>query len=161
MAFFALTLATMGLGAPMTVDVNHDRINDRASAVATLRSGDDRLEFGCTPYEPRRVWWRLRSHRWFRGGDPIDGNIAFRVRFDDHDSQRLTWSVRERTAMLVGRGRVQRFAQWVIGSRQLIVRTRGPERRRYDITFELDGAREAISRALEACGDTFRNRLDR
>ena len=143
----------------MTVDVNRDRLTDRVSAVATLRSGDDRLDVGCTPHEPRRVWVRLRSHRWFRGGDPIDGNISFRYRFDDRRARRLILSVRERTAMLVGRGRVQRFVRELIGARQLIVRAPGPERRRYDIVFEIDGAREAIGQALEACGDPFRNRL--
>lgn len=159
MAAFAMTLAALNLAAPMTVDVAYDRVTDRVSAVATLRSGDDRLDFGCTPYEPRRVWVRLRSHRWFRGGDPIDGNISFRIRFDDRPDRRLRMSVRDRTAMLVGRGRVQHFVRELIGARQLIIRARGPERRRYDLTFEIDGARAAIDRALEACGDPFREQL--
>jgi hypothetical protein len=124
-----------------------------------LRSGDNRLELGCTPHERRRIWVRLRSNRWFQGGDPIDGNISFRSRFDDRPARRWTWSVRERTALLVGRVRVERFVRELVASRQILIRARGPERRRYDLVFEIDGAREAIGQALEACGDRLSNRL--
>ena len=158
MTLLAVTLSALGLAAPMTVEVNRDRLTDQVSAVATLRSGDNRLEVGCTPHARRRIWVRLRSNRWFQGGDPIDGNISFRARFDDRPARRLTWSVRERTAMLVGRVRVERFVRELVAAGDLI-RARGPERRRYDLVFETEGAREAIGQALEACGDRLRNRL--
>jgi hypothetical protein len=159
MTLLAVTLSALSLAPPMTVEVNRDGLTDEVSAVATLRSGDNRLEVGCTPHERRRIWVRLRSSRWFRAGDPIDGNISFRYRFEDRPARRLTWSVRERTAMLVGRGRVERFIRELVGARQILIRAPGPERRRYDLVFAIDGAREAIGQALEACGDGLGNRL--
>ena len=153
-------LAAVNLSAvPMSVDISYDRITDQVQAVATLRSGDDRLEFGCTPYEARRIWVRLRSHHWYREGNAFNGNIAFSFRFDDRPAWRMMWSVRERTAMLVGRGRVVRFVDQLLDARQLIVRAPGPEGRRYDLVFAIAGAREVIGRALEACGDPLHRRL--
>jgi hypothetical protein len=159
MTLLALTLAAMSLGEPMTVEVNRDRLTDRVSAVATLRSGDDRLDVGCTPDEARRIWVRLRSHRWFRAGNPFNGSRSFRYRFDDRPAERTHLRVRERSARMIGRGRVERFVRELVDARQLVIRAHGPERRRYDIVFEIDGAREAIGQALEACGDPFRGRL--
>lgn len=159
MSALFMMLSMMSLDAPMTVEVNRDRLTEQVSAVATLRTGDNRLELGCTPNQPRRIWVRLRSNRWFREGNPFNGNIVFRHRFDDRPARSLTWSVRERTAMLVGRSRVERFVLELADARQIIIRARGPERRRYDLVFEIAGARQAMSRALEACNDPFRDRL--
>lgn len=155
-----MILAAMTLPAvPMSVDIGYDRVTDQVQAVATLRSGDDRLEFGCSPHQARRIWMRLRSHRWFREGNVFNGNIAFAVRFDDRPAARTMWSVRERTAMLVGRGRVERFIDQLLDARQVIVRAPAPEGRRYDLVFALAGVRDAVERALEACGDPLRQRL--
>lgn len=150
-ALLALTLATATTADPMTTEIERDPINDRVRATATLRAGDSRLEIGCTPHEVRRIWVRLDSPRWFRTGNAFNGNVAFQYRFDDRPARRMMWSVRERTALLVGRGRVERFIGELTRSRQLILRVPGPEGRRYDIVFEIDGALAAISRAREAC----------
>jgi hypothetical protein len=154
MAPFALSLAgVLAAGEPMTVEIVRDAITDRVSATATLRSGDDRLEVGCDPYAPRRAWVRLRSYRWFRDGNTFNGNRAFDHRFDDQPARRLQWSVRERSALLVGRGRVNTFVRQLAAADRLVIRAPGPEGRRYDILFEIEGAAEAINRALDACGD--------
>ncbi len=157
MAGFLLLLSVGTLQTPpMSTEIEFDRITDQVRAVATLRAGDDRLDVGCTPNEVRRVWVRLRSHRWFREGNVFNGNISFAIRFDNRRAQRMMWSVHERTALLVGRGRVLRFVRQLLEARQLIVRAPGPERRHYDIVFAVEGAREAITGALEACGGPFR-----
>jgi hypothetical protein len=158
----ALALAALfAAGEPITSDVSYDAITDQVRAVATLRAGDHRLEIGCTPYEVRRVWARLTSNRWFRPGNALTGNIAFTTRFDDERARRLGWSVRERTALLVGRGRVRTFVIKLMNARRLVIRVPGPEDRRYDIVFEIEGAAEAINRALDACGDPLLRRPGR
>jgi hypothetical protein len=154
MATTALLLAaSLAAGEPMTAEIVRDRLTDRVSATATLRAGDDRLDIGCTPREPRRAWVRLRSHRWFRDGNALNGNIRFDHRFDAQPARRMQWSVRERTAMLIGRHRVRTFVRQLVGANQLVIRAPGPEGRRYDMIFEIDGAMAAVSRAFDACGD--------
>lgn len=157
MTMSLMLAALFAVGEPMTAEVMTDAITDRVSATATLRSGDYRLEVGCTPHEARRVWVRLASNRWFRIGDPLDQGLFFTHRFDDHRPQRLKWRVHERRATLVGRNRVEPFVRWLTVSDRLTIRARGPEGRRYDVDFEIEGAREAISEALDACNDNFLN----
>lgn len=155
----ALALAALlAASEPMTSEVTYDRLTDRVSATATLRSGDDRLEVGCEPYAPRRAWVRLRSYRWFRDGNAFNGNIVFGHRFDDQPARRLGWSVRERSALLVGRGRVSTFVRQLVAANRLVIRAPGPEGRRYDILFEIEGAADAVNRALDACGDPLLRR---
>jgi len=144
---------------PVTSEIAYDRVSGEVRATATLHSGDDRLEIGCTPFEVRRLWVRLRTHRWLREGNVFNGNSVLVFRFDERPPIRMMWSVRERAALLVGIGRVERFVRRVVDSRQLIVRAQGPEGRRYDITFSTEGARDAIGYALEACGNSLRRRL--
>lgn len=144
---------------PATTEISYDRVTGEVRATATFHSGDDRLEIGCTPFEVRRLWVRLRSHRWFREGNVFNGNIAMLFRFDERPPVSMMWSVRERAAMLVGLGRVEGFVRQVVGSDRLIVRAPGPEGRRYDIIFSTEGGRGAIDRALEACGSPLRRRL--
>lgn len=156
----ALALAALLAGGePMTTEVTYDAITDQVRAVATLRAGDYRLEVGCTPYEVRRVWVRLVSNRWFRAGNAFNHHIAFAHRFDDERPRRMMWRVDERSALLVGRDRVDPFIRWLLASDRLIVRAPGPERRRHDLVFEIEGAREAIGRALQACGYPLLSRL--
>ena len=156
-----LAAAALWGGEPMTAEIVRDPLTDRVSATATLRSGDDRLDIGCTPHEPRRAWVRLRSHRWYRAGNAFNGNIRFDHRFDQEPARRLQWSVRERAAMLVGRARVRTFVIKLINARRLVIRAPGPEHRRYDIVFAIDGAAEAINQAFDACGDPLLRRPDR
>ncbi len=153
-------LVAMALASePATSEITYDRVTGEVRTTATFHSGDDRLEIGCTPFEVRRLWVRLRSHRWLREGNVFNGDAILMFRFDEQPPIRMMWSVRERAAMLVGLGRVERFVRRVVDSRQLIVRARGPEGRRYDITFSTEDARDVIGRALEACGNPLRRRL--
>jgi len=150
--------ALLAGGEPMTAEVSRNRITDEVRAVATLRSGDHRLEVGCTPHEARRIWVQLYSNRWFRIGDPLDQGLFFTHRFDDGEPGRYKWRVNERRATLVGRSRVEPFIRWLLQSDQVILRAPGPEGRRYDVTFRIEGARAAIDEALQACGEDFLTR---
>lgn len=157
----AMSLMLAALLAPMTAEVTHDAVTDRVRATATLRNGDYRLEVGCDPHEARQVWVRLVSNRWFRIGDPLDQGLFFTHRFDTRRPQRLKWRIDERRANLVGRSRVEPFVRWLTVSRNLVIRANGPEGRRYDINFEIEGARAALDTALTACGDNFLDRQPR
>ena len=151
--------ALFALSGPMTAETVIDPITDQVRAVATLRQGDQRLEIGCAPDRVRRIWVQLISNRWFRSGNVFNHHITFTHRFDDARARRMMWRVDERSALLVGRNRVDPFIHQLLSSDRLIIRAPGPEARTYDIVFEIQGAREAIDNVLEACGDRLRTRL--
>ena len=85
---------------PMTAEVVRDALTDRVTATATLRADYDRLVIGCDPYRVRRPWVRFDARRWFRPGNPFNGNLSLAYRFDAQPSHRMMWSVRETSALL-------------------------------------------------------------
>jgi len=136
---------------PMTVEVVYDPITDRVRAYATAREEGSRVVVSCEPsqYEGARV--AVHARRWLARGSVLNGNRPVTYRFDHNPARRMLWDVDDRRALLTGRRRVRNFLIGMIRSNQLVIRTRDIENNRYDLTFRLAGARQAIEQALGAC----------
>lgn len=158
MTMSLMLAALLAGGEPMVAEVTTDPITEHVRAIAVLRTPDYRLEVGCTPNEVRRVWIRLVSNRWFRPGNVFNHHTPFTHRFDEQRPRNMMWRVDERSALLVGRDRVDPFIRQLLAANQLIIRAPGPERRRQDHVFELENAQAAITEALNACGDDLLSR---
>ncbi len=98
----------------------------------------------------RPMAFRVGSNRPQRGNTSV-GARPMTFRFDSNRPQRLNWYIRDDTAILVGRRRVDSFMQWLSTSERLVIRTRDVEERPVDLTFRVAGAAEAIARVREAC----------
>ncbi len=168
----ALALATAMPPQPMTAEVTRDPITDQVRARAVLNDNRNQIIVVCNPTEHAgldgefpdpvgdllgisddtpNIQVLLRFTSWFQRGNIFVGVRPMTFRFDSNRPQRLNWYVRDDTAILVGRRRVDSFMQWLSTSERLVIRTRDVEERPVDLTFRIAGAAEAIAQVREAC----------
>lgn len=138
---------------PMRVEIARDSISDDVTATATLLDRGAKLTLACDPDDYRGIRVVFTSRHWMAGSSIGTGERALLYRFDENPPVRLVWVMRDRGARLAGRERVTRFLRGLIGSEQLLFRSRNIEDRRIDIVFRLVGARPAVEQLLDACGE--------
>jgi hypothetical protein len=139
----------------MTMEVVRDPITDQVSADAILRDAGQRLSVSCDPAHYRGLRVSFSSMHWLARGNVLTGERAIVYRFDDQRPRRLLWQVGSRSGHIGDRrGRVAPFLRALIGAQRLVLRTRDVEERPFDLTFRIVGARPAIARLLEACGES-------
>jgi hypothetical protein len=143
------------LPRPMTVETVRDTISDEIRVSAVLRDAmQQRLTLTCDPHDHEFIRVTFTSMRWLVRGNFITRERPLIYRFDDLPPRRRIWLVKDREARLGGRPRVTEFLRELIGARELVFRTRDVESNRIELKFRIVGARAAIRRLLEACGET-------
>lgn len=143
------------LPRPMSVETVRDTISDEVKVIATLRdAGQQRLTLVCDPHDHEFIRVTFTSTRWLVRGQFLTRERALIYRFDDLPARRRIWLVKDREARLGGRPRVTEFLRELIGASELVFRTRDVESNRIELRFRIVGAREAVRRLLEACGET-------
>jgi len=142
------------LPRPMSVETVRDTISDEVRVSAVLRDSTQRLTLTCDPHNHEFIRVTFTSMRWLVRGNFITRERPLLYRFDDLPSRRRIWLVKDREARLGGRSRVTEFMRELIEARELVFRTRDVESNRFELKFRIVGARAAVHRLLEACGET-------
>ena len=158
MLLTALALVAAELPAPpprpMQIEVVRDPITDRVSASATLTDRGQKLVVACDADDYRGIRVSFSSGRWVARPSIVTGPRPLVYRFDTQPPRRAIWAPRDRGGRLIGRSRVARFLSGLVGSEQLVFRTRDIELHRFDLRFRVVGAAPAIAELLEVCGET-------
>ena len=137
---------------PMTLEVVRDPITDMVRATASLYDQGRRLDVACAPnYDEIRV--SFSSSHWMVDNSILTGERPLIYRFNSQPPRRRIWIMRDRGARLSGSGRVGEFLEGLLGSEQLVFRSRDVEGRRLDLSFQITTAAPAISGLLDACGE--------
>jgi len=143
---------------PLEIEVVRDAITDRQRATATLRGNGERIVISCAAPNWGDINIAYHSRRWLARGNFFTGHQPITYRFDDQQSRRRLWHVRNRTANFDDRGRAISFLRELMGARRLVLRTRDIENRTFDSVFEIGESTSAITALLNTCGSRRFNR---
>jgi len=138
------------------LEVRRDPITDRVSAFAIVRSPEGRLAIGCDPEQFRGVRVLVHSSRaWFARERFVSRARSFTFRFDRARPTSSRWATERRTAWPMSSRVTRGFIQRARTAHQVVVRTTDMEGRRFDLSFDLTGARPLINEALGLCTGAF------